>query len=36
MLVCVLTDEVETMTYAWQSSVAGTEPPGLLSSTHTD
>ena len=30
-LVCVLSDEVESVTNAWQSSLAGTEPSDSLS-----
>jgi len=29
-LVCVLTDEVESLSRAWQSSLAGTEPSDSL------
>lgn len=30
-LVCVLSDEVESLTHAWQWSLAGTEPSDSLS-----
>jgi hypothetical protein len=30
-LVCVLSDEVESLTHAWQLSLAGTEPSDSLS-----